>query len=77
MTTEEIGLFKLEKNSWKRWRRISGNILSSLPTMPSHITAPALHMTATGGRTLPWKLGIDYTEVPEELCAFARKRLRR
>jgi L-lactate dehydrogenase complex protein LldF len=46
--------------------------------MPSHITAPALHMTRQQvGELFHKKLGIDYTEVPEELCAFARQRLRK
>lgn len=79
MTTEEIGLSQaLEKNGLETVETDLGEYIIQLAKeMPSHITAPALHMTRQQvGELFHRKLGIDYTEVPEELCAFARKRLR-
>jgi len=79
MTTEEIGLSQtLEKNGLEAVETDLGEYIIQLAQeMPSHITAPALHMTRQQvGELFQKKFGIDYTEVPEELCAFARKRLR-
>ncbi|MBN2056127.1 lactate utilization protein [bacterium] len=45
--------------------------------MPSHITAPALHLSRQQiGRLFEEKLGIPYSEDPVELTAAARKHLR-
>ncbi len=45
--------------------------------IPSHLTAPALHLTRQDiGKLFQEKLGVDYTEDPEELLQIARKRLR-
>jgi len=79
MTTEEIGLsHTLEKHGLETVETDLGEYIIQLAgEMPSHITAPALHMTRDQiGRLFSRKLGIDYTDVPEELCAFARNRLR-
>jgi L-lactate dehydrogenase complex protein LldF len=79
MTTEEIGLSQtLEKNGLEAVETDLGEYIIQLAReMPSHITAPALHMTRQQvGELFHKKLGVDYTDVPEELCAFARKRLR-
>jgi L-lactate dehydrogenase complex protein LldF len=79
MTTEEIGLSQaLEKNGLEAVETDLGEYIVQLAKeMPSHITAPALHMTRQQvGELFHKKFGIDYTEVPEDLCAFARKRLR-
>ncbi|MBN2381668.1 iron-sulfur cluster-binding protein [bacterium] len=44
---------------------------------PSHITAPIIHLSRRDvGRIMHEKLGIQYTESPEELTAAARKTLR-
>ena len=44
---------------------------------PSHIIAPALHMTRQQiGALFNKTFNIPYTEIPEELCAFARGKLR-
>ncbi len=79
MTSEEIGLSQtLEKNGLETVETDLGEYIIQLAQeTPSHITAPALHMTRQQiGELFHRKLGIPYTEVPEELCAFARKRLR-
>jgi L-lactate dehydrogenase complex protein LldF len=79
MTTEEIGLSQtLEKNGLETVETDLGEYIIQLAQeTPSHITAPALHMTRQQiGELFHRKLGMDYTEVPEELCAFARNRLR-
>jgi len=79
MTTEEIGLSQtLEEDGLEAVETDLGEYIIQLAKeMPSHITAPALHMTRQQiGELFQKKLGIGYTEVPEELCAFARKRLR-
>ncbi|MDH4115912.1 MAG: LutB/LldF family L-lactate oxidation iron-sulfur protein [Acidimicrobiia bacterium] len=45
---------------------------------PSHIIAPAIHMTAADiGRLFERRLGIDYTDDADELNRFARAHLRR
>ena len=69
-TLEKHGLETVETDLGEYIIQLAGE-------MPSHITAPALHMTRDQiGRLFSRKLGIDYTDVPEELCAFARNRLR-
>jgi L-lactate dehydrogenase complex protein LldF len=79
MTTEEIGLSPtLQKNGLEVVETDLGEYIVQLAKeMPSHITAPALHMTRQQvGELFHKKLGIDYTDVPEELCAQARRLLR-
>ncbi|HZT79897.1 MAG TPA: lactate utilization protein B, partial [Gemmataceae bacterium] len=44
---------------------------------PSHLIGPAMHLSAADvGRLFKEKLGMPYTEVPEDLIAEARRRLR-
>lgn len=79
MTTEEIGLsHTLEENQLEPVETDLGEYIIQLAhEWPSHITAPALHMTrGEVGELFAEKLGIPYTDVPEELCKVARKILR-
>ena len=79
MTTEEIGLsHTLEENQLEPVETDLGEYIIQLAhEWPSHITAPALHKTREEvGELFAEKLGIPYTNVPEELCEVARKLLR-
>ncbi len=79
MTTEEIGLsHTLEENQLEPVETDLGEYIIQLAhEWPSHITAPALHKTRGEiGELFAEKLGIPYTDVPEELCEVARKILR-
>src|SRR5262245_358443 len=79
MTTEEIGLsHTLEENHLEPVETDLGEYIIQLAQeWPSHITAPALHKSrGEVGELFAKKLGIPYTDVPEELCEVARKRLR-
>jgi L-lactate dehydrogenase complex protein LldF len=79
MTTEEIGLSQtLEENQLEPVETDLGEYIIQLAhEWPSHITAPALHKSrAEVGELFAEKLGIPYTDVPEELCEVARKILR-
>jgi L-lactate dehydrogenase complex protein LldF len=79
MTTEEIGLaHTLEENQLEPVETDLGEYIIQLAhEWPSHLTAPALHKTrAEVGELFAEKLGIPYTDVPEELCEVARKLLR-
>ena len=79
MTTEEIGLgpFLARQNIEVVETDLGEYIVQLAGEIPSHITAPALHKTRDQvGRLFTEKLGIPYTNVPEELCAAARKVLR-
>lgn len=79
MTTEEIGLsHTLEENQLEPVETDLGEYIIQLAhESPSHITAPALHKTrAEVGELFAAKLGIPFTDVPEELCDVARKILR-
>ena len=79
MTTEEIGLSHvLEENKLEPVETDLGEYIIQLAhEWPSHITAPALHKTrGEVGALFAEKLGIPYTDVPEELCEVARKILR-
>ena len=52
-------------------------IVQLMDQMPSHLTMPALHLSRQDiGRLFQDKLGIEYTDVPEELLAVARTKLR-
>jgi len=79
MTTEEIGLSRtLEENQLEPVETDLGEFIIQLAhEWPSHITAPALHKSrGEVGELFAEKLGIPYTDVPEELCEAARKLLR-
>ncbi len=79
MTTEEIGLsHELQKHGIEAVETDLGEFIIQLAKQtPSHITAPALHMTRQQVAELfSKKFGLKYTDVPEELCAFARNLLR-
>lgn len=79
MTTEEIGLTPyLEKEGFEVVETDLGEYIVQIAgQMPSHITAPALHLSrADIGKLFAEKLDVDYVEDPEELIAIARKALR-
>lgn len=79
MVAEEIGLTAaLEKDDIEPIETDLGEFIIQLANEPpSHIIAPALHMTRQQiGTLFNQKFGIPYTDSPEELCSFARKRLR-
>jgi L-lactate dehydrogenase complex protein LldF len=80
MTTEEMKLGPLlERANIEVVETDLGEYIVQLAReMPSHITAPALHKTREEvGQLFASRLGIPYTSVPEELCAAARKVLRK
>lgn len=79
MTTEEIHLnHLLEKHGIESLETDLGEyIVQLLDQIPSHITAPALHLSRQEiGKLFHEKLGIDYSENPEHLTAVAREVLR-
>ena len=79
MAAEEIGLTDaLEASGVEPVETDLGEFIIQLAgETPSHIIAPALHMTRQQiGDLFQEKFGIPYTDVPAELCAFARQRLR-
>lgn len=79
MVTEEIGLNAfLEAHGIASLETDLGEYIVQLAgEMPSHLTAPALHMSRRDiGRLFAEKLGTAYTENPESLTAVARERLR-
>ncbi len=79
MVTEEIhlapkltaaGIETLETDLGEYIVQLAGEI-------PSHITAPALHKSRQDiGRLFQQRLGVEYTEDPEQLTAIARRVLR-
>ncbi len=80
MTTEEIHLNALlESNGIESLETDLGEYIVQLAgEIPSHITAPALHKSRQEiGALFAEKLGIEYTESPEELTAIARNILRK
>ncbi|MDZ7724364.1 MAG: LutB/LldF family L-lactate oxidation iron-sulfur protein [candidate division KSB1 bacterium] len=80
LTTEEIGLNRyLQKNQIEVTETDLGEyIVQLLDQIPSHLTAPALHLDRKDiGRVFHEKLGVDYTEEPAELLAIARQKLRK
>ena len=80
MAAEEIGLSDaLEAAGVKPVETDLGEfIIQAAGETPSHIIAPALHMTRQQVGDLFHKtFGIPYTDIPAELCAFARQKLRR
>jgi L-lactate dehydrogenase complex protein LldF len=79
MTTEEIRLnHVLERNGYEVLETDLGEYIVQLAgEIPSHITAPALHLSREEiGRLFSEKLGIPYTCDPAELTAIARRILR-
>ncbi len=79
LTTEEINLNKaLEKAGPEVLETDLGEfIVQLLDQIPSHLTAPALHLNRKDiGRIFHKKLGVAYTKDPDELLAIARKTLR-
>ena len=79
MTTEEIGLAsKLKKQGVEPIETDLGEFIIQVANeTPSHIIAPALHMTRQQvGALFNKTFNIPYTDIPEELCAFARGKLR-
>jgi L-lactate dehydrogenase complex protein LldF len=80
MTTEEIGLTgSLEKQGFEVVETDLGEYIVQIAgQIPSHITAPALHLSRVDiGKLFAEKLGVEYTDDPVELISVARKVLRR
>lgn len=79
MVTEEIGLNEyLEKRNIEVVETDLGEYIVQLNNeSPSHITAPALHLSRSQiGKLFASKLNTAYTDDPAELTAIARKILR-
>ncbi|RPI01969.1 MAG: iron-sulfur cluster-binding protein [Calditrichaeota bacterium] len=79
LTTEEIHLNPFLTNLGVETLEtdLGEYIVQLLDQTPSHLTAPALHLTRQDvGRIFQQKLGVDYTENPHELLQIARKKLR-
>jgi L-lactate dehydrogenase complex protein LldF len=79
LTTEEIHLntFLIDQNIDTLETDLGEYIIQLLDQIPSHLTAPALHLSRKDvGRIFHEKLGVDYTEDPDELLAIARTTLR-
>jgi L-lactate dehydrogenase complex protein LldF len=79
MVSEEIGLNPaLEAGGIRAYETDLGEFIVQLAGQhPSHITAPALHMTKEEiAELFRKKLGVDARPIPEELTELARQRLR-
>jgi L-lactate dehydrogenase complex protein LldF len=79
MTTEEIGLTPaLEHEGFEVVETDLGEYIVQIAgQMPSHITAPALHLSRMDvGKLFHEKLGVPYIEDPVELIGIARRVLR-
>jgi L-lactate dehydrogenase complex protein LldF len=79
MTTEEIGLTAyLEGKGFEVVETDLGEYIVQIAGQtPSHITAPALHLSRQDvGRIFVEKLGMPYTDDPVELIGAARRKLR-
>lgn len=79
LTTEEIHLnpFLIEQGIETLETDLGEYIVQLLDQIPSHLTAPALHLTRRDvGKIFHEKLGVAYTEEPTELLAIARAKLR-
>ncbi len=80
MTQEEIEINPfLEAHGIKKYETDLGEFIIQIAHQkPSHITAPAIHLTRREiARLFNEKLGMEYTEEPEELTKFARNYLRK
>ncbi|MCX7761204.1 MAG: LutB/LldF family L-lactate oxidation iron-sulfur protein [Candidatus Kryptonium sp.] len=79
MVTEEIGLREfLEEKGIETVETDLGEFIVQLANeMPSHITAPAMHKSRDEiGELFAEKLGVDFTNEPENLTKIARRFLR-
>jgi len=79
MTQEEIEINPfLEAHGITKFETDLGEfIIQVAGQKPSHITAPAIHLTRREiAKLFSEKLGMDYTEDPEEITKFARRFLR-
>ncbi len=79
LTTEELHLnhFLADNGIEALETDLGEYIVQLLDQIPSHLTAPALHLTRKDvGRVFHEKLGIPYTEDPDELLRVARAKLR-
>ncbi len=79
LTTEELHLndFLIENDLETLETDLGEYIVQLLGQIPSHLTAPALHLNRQDiGKVFHEKLGIDYTEDPNELLTIARNTLR-
>jgi L-lactate dehydrogenase complex protein LldF len=79
LTTEEIHLndFLIEHGVETLETDLGEYIVQLMGQIPSHLTAPALHLTRQDiGKLFQQKLGVTYTEDPSELLRIARSRLR-
>jgi len=79
LTTEEIHLndFLIENGIETLETDLGEYIVQLMGQIPSHLTAPALHLTRVEiGKLFQEKLGIPYSEDPDELLAVARRTLR-
>ena len=79
LTTEELHLndFLANNNIEALETDLGEYIVQLLGQIPSHLTAPALHLNRQDiGKVFHEKLGVDYTEDPNELLTIARTTLR-
>ena len=79
LTTEEIHLnqFLADLNIETLETDLGEYIVQLLDQIPSHLTAPALHLSRQDvGKIFQEKLGVDYTDDPTELLTIARTTLR-
>ena len=79
LTSEEVQLNEiLEKREYETVETDLGEyIVQLMDQIPSHLTMPALHLGRKDiGKLFQEKLGINYTEEPEELLRVAREKLR-
>ncbi len=79
MATEEIALnHALEQNGVRTVETDLGEYIIQLAGMgPSHIIAPAIHLTKEGiAELFTQKLGVPYNPNPRVLCDLAREKLR-
>ena len=79
LTTEEIDLnhFLIDNGLETLETDLGEYIVQLMDQIPSHLTAPALHLTRQDiAKLFQEKLGVEYTEEPTELLTIARERLR-
>src|SRR5262249_55799615 len=67
---EDVGIRSMETDLGEYIVQLAGQ-------RPTHLIGPAMHLTAGEiGKLFANKLGMPYTDLPEELIAEARRRLR-
>lgn len=79
LTTEEIHLnkFLIDRDIETLETDLGEYIVQLMGQIPSHLTAPALHLNRQDiGKLFHEKLGVEYTEDPVELLTIARTKLR-